>query len=138
MNGDYNPLHASPDAGKSLGYDGIIIHGLFTWNVVAQVVLKHYHGGKPKSDVNSSKLLSFEARFASPIKPLDKLDISLWDMGLLSGSDVAEWNREQEEEGTRTEGFIREVQFVVRVGDRVVLSDGRALLEVTGMEQSKL
>ncbi|BDD61903.1 hypothetical protein MAP00_006922 [Monascus purpureus] len=135
LNGDYNPLHASPDVGKALGYGDIIIHGLFSWNVVAQVVLRHY--GEKRKD-GKSYLLSFEARFASPVKPGDKLDISLWDMGLWGNEQLLEWNQQQQKEKVKIGGKIREIRFLVKVGDRIVLSDGRALLEELGTKQSLL
>lgn len=121
LNGDYNPLHASPEAGKGLGYQGIIIHGLFSWNVVAQTVMKHYA---------ETTLISFEARFASPVKPMDKLDISLWDMGLLDPQQLSEWNREQKREDVNVlQSRVREIRFLVKVAETVVLTDGRALLD---------
>lgn len=138
LNGDYNPLHASPDAGKKLGYDSIIIHGLFSWNVVAQVVMKHYGEKVTQKKGGGSSLIGFEARFASPVKPMDKLDISLWDIGLWNDEAVSEWNQQQEEEKAKTKRKIREIRFIVKVGDRIVLSDGRALLEESGTRESML
>lgn len=114
LNGDYNPLHASPEAGKMLGYGGIIIHGLFSWNVAAKVVLQHY------GHSNGKVLRDFEARFTSPVCPGDKLNIQLWDMGLAERSADTDENC-----------HLNEVRFNVQVGDRVVLSNGRALLETT-------
>lgn len=112
LNGDYNPLHASPEAGKTLGYGGIIIHGLFSWNVAAQVVLQHYGHGDGKV------LRDFEAQFTSPVFPGDTLNIQLWDMGLIEESvDINEDSR------------INEIRFSVKVGSRTVLANGRALLE---------
>lgn len=110
LNGDYNPLHASPEAGKALGFGGMIIHGLFSWHVVAQLVLRHY-GGSDGQDLED-----FEARFILPVKPGDKLDIFLWDMGI------------PEAENSTVATKSKEIRFIVKVKGGVVLSDGRALL----------
>jgi peroxisomal enoyl-CoA hydratase 2 len=120
LNGDYNPLHASPEAGKRLGYGGIIIHGLFSWNVAAQVVLQHY--GRS----NGKALRDFEARFTSPVCPGDTLNIQLWDMGLVEGST-----------GIDEDCCLNEIRFNIKVGNRTVLSNGRALLE-TRQNSAKL
>jgi acyl dehydratase len=107
LNGDYNPLHATPEPGQELGYGGIIMHGLFSWNVAARCILSRYGGGKAEA------FRDFEARFVAPVKPGDKLQISMWDLGeLMAESKEA----------------LREVRFEVKVGERLVLTNGRALL----------
>ncbi|PGH13040.1 hypothetical protein AJ79_03877 [Helicocarpus griseus UAMH5409] len=124
LNGDYNPLHATPEPGQALGYGGIIMHGLFSWNVAAQTVLSRFGKNEAKN------LRDFEARFAAPVKPGDKLDILMWDMGLSEKVDIG-----------RGSDRLREIRFVVKVGETVVLSDGRALLDddkVKGHVDSKL
>ncbi|OAQ97006.1 hypothetical protein LLEC1_06364, partial [Akanthomyces lecanii] len=32
LNGDYNPLHATPEPGSKMGFGGAIMHGLYSWN----------------------------------------------------------------------------------------------------------
>ncbi|KAL1954140.1 hypothetical protein VTO42DRAFT_1720 [Malbranchea cinnamomea] len=120
LNGDYNPLHASPPAGRALGYDGIILHGLFGWNVAAQTALRHYgrsHG---------ANLRDFEARFVAPVRPGDALSIRMWDMGEFTGQpgEVGDALGGARSECER----LREVRLEVRVADKVVLGDGRALI----------
>ena len=113
MNGDYNPLHATPEPGQQMGFGGVIIHGLFSWNTAAQGILRELGGSDPKN------LREFQARFASPVKPGDKLTTEIWRMG------------------TR-EGDFEEVRFVTKNDKgKVVLSNGRCLLKVTG-SKSKL
>lgn len=107
LNGDYNPLHASPEAGAALGYGGIIMHGLYSWNVAARIILDKYGANK------GSNLRDFEARFTAPVKPGDKLKVKMWEMDLIA-----------HETGQK----LLEVRFVVEVAAKVVLSDGRALL----------
>jgi acyl dehydratase len=93
------------------------MHGLFSWNVAAQCILRRYGASKAKA------FRDFEARFAAPVKPGDKLQISMWDMG----EAVAE-NSEA----------LREVRFEVKVGDKPVLTNGRALLVPDSGVESKL
>ncbi|KAH8427057.1 uncharacterized protein LDX57_004775 [Aspergillus melleus] len=106
LNGDYNPLHATPEPGQKMGFGGVIIHGLFSWNATAHAVLKAFGGGDP----NNFK--EFQARFASPVKPGDRLVTEMWRTG-----DVQD-------------GF-EEVRFVTKNGSgKAVLSNGRALIRV--------
>jgi peroxisomal enoyl-CoA hydratase 2 len=90
-----------------MGFGGIIIHGLFSWNSAAHGILKALGGSEPKN------LKQFQARFASPVKPGDKLTTEIWRMG----------NNDQD-------GF-EEVRFVTK-NDKgmVVLSNGRAIMKV--------
>ena len=113
LNGDYNPLHATPQPGQSLGYGGIILHGLYSWNVAAHTVLTHFGNGQ------GERFVDFEARFVRPVKPGDGLEIKMWDLGQFKGQI----------EGVDG-GRLREVRFEVKVEGRVVLGDGRALLRM--------
>ncbi|PGH19365.1 hypothetical protein AJ80_04005 [Polytolypa hystricis UAMH7299] len=110
LNGDYNPLHATPAPGLELGYGGMILHGLFSWNVGAQSILRWF------GNSDGPALRDFEARFAAPVRPGDRLEVLMWDVGVGA----------VEEEGEKER--LREIRFVVKVGEKVVLSDGRALL----------
>ncbi|KAI8937060.1 hypothetical protein NX059_006279 [Plenodomus lindquistii] len=115
LNGDYNPLHADPEPGKKMGFGGPIIHGLFAWNLSANTVLKAFGGSKPEN------LKEFQARFAAPVKPGDKLIIEMWKTGDLD-----------------KDGF-EEIRFGVRVeGGKAVLANGRALVKPEGPVRSKL
>src|ERR1700722_4388358 len=109
LNGDYNPLHATPEPGAKMGFGGSIIHGLFSWNCTAHGVLQCLGGSDP------ANIKEFQARFASPVKPGDKLVTEMWKMG-----------------GADKHGF-EEVRFVMRVdGGKVCLSNGRALVRCVG------
>ncbi|KAF2191017.1 Thioesterase/thiol ester dehydrase-isomerase [Zopfia rhizophila CBS 207.26] len=115
LNGDYNPLHASPEPGVKMGFGGPIIHGLFSWNHAAHAVLKAFGGSDP------ANLKEFQARFASPVKPADKLIFDMWKLG-----------------GADKDGF-EEIRFIVRVeGGKTVLTNGRALVRCRGQAKSKL
>ncbi|KAJ4109662.1 hypothetical protein NW768_012098 [Fusarium equiseti] len=114
LNGDYNPLHADPEPGKKMGFGGTIIHGLFSWNSTAHALLKKLGGGDP------ANIKEYQARFASPVRPGDKLITHAWVVG-------------KEKDGWS------EVRFVTQVeGGKVVLSNGLAFMKVTGQGKSKL
>ncbi|KAF2761348.1 Thioesterase/thiol ester dehydrase-isomerase [Pseudovirgaria hyperparasitica] len=114
LNGDYNPLHASPEAGAKMGFGGAIMHGLYSWNTTCHGILKALGGSDP------ANMREFAARFASPVLPGDVLETDVW---VLDG-----------------EGEWREVRFVTKVkGGKVCLSNGRAMVRlVAGKKESKL
>lgn len=115
MNGDYNPLHATPEPGIKMGFGGAIMHGLFSWNSTAHGILYTLGGGDP------ANLKEFQARFAAPVKPGDKLVTQMWRMG----------NKDKD-------GF-EEVRFITSVeGGKQVLSNGRAVVRCVGKKGSKL
>ena len=108
LNGDYNPLHATPEPGQKMGFGGAIMHGLFSWNTAAHALLKHLGGSDP------ANIKEFSARFASPVRPGDKLVTQMWRTGEVKDG----WE---------------EVRFVTSVaGGKVCLSNGRALMKCVG------
>ncbi len=114
LNGDYNPLHAHPEPGKQMGFGGVIIHGLYSFNNTCHGLLQKLGGSDP------GNIKEFQARFASPVKPGDKLVTSAWRTGERKG----EWE---------------EIRFVTKVaGGKVCLSNGRALMKIVGEAKSKL
>jgi acyl dehydratase len=105
LNGDYNPLHATPEPGQKMGFGGVIIHGLYSWNATAHAVLEALGASDP------ANFREFQARFASPVRPGDKLITEMWRTG----------------EG---ENGFDEVRFVTKNQEgKVVLSNGRALIK---------
>lgn len=114
LNGDYNPLHATPEPGQKMGFGGAIMHGLYSWNATCHSILQKFGGSDP------ANIKEYQARFASPVKPGDKLVTEVWRTGEKQG----EWE---------------DVRFVVKVeGGKVCLSNGRALMKVVGEAKSKL
>lgn len=89
------------------------MHGLFSWNSSARGILKELGSSDPRN------IKEYQARFASPVKPGDKLETYIWRM------------RNPDKDG------FEEVRFVVKVGDKVVLSNGRAVVKCVGAK-SKL
>jgi len=113
LNGDYNPLHATPEPGAKMGFGGTILHGLFSWNFTCHELLKALGGSDPKN------IKEFQARFASPVKPGDKLVVEMWRTGQMKDG----WE---------------EIRFLTKVdGGKVCLSNGRALMKPVGAK-SKL
>ncbi|KAF2225649.1 peroxisomal dehydratase [Elsinoe ampelina] len=115
LNGDYNPLHATPEPGRKMGFGGEILHGLFSWNTTARGLLKVLGGGQ------AGNLRTFAARFASPVRPGDVLVTKVW-------------RGERDWEGWEEVRFQTEVK-----GGKTVLSNGRARMRVVeGGERAKL
>ena len=109
LNGDYNPLHADPAPGKKMGFGGVIMHGLYSWNASCHLLLKELAGSDP------SRIKEFQARFVSPVKPGDTLVLEAWKTGKKVG-----------------EGRWEEVLFVTKTGGgKVALSNGRAVLKLS-------
>lgn len=117
LNGDYNPLHADPVVGAKIGFKGVIMHGLFSWNTAAHAVLRAFGGSKPEN------LKEFQARFARPVVPGNTIVVEMWRTGKKVGN----------------EGF-EEVVFLAKVQETgiVVLSNGRAVVKVVGKNETKL
>jgi peroxisomal enoyl-CoA hydratase 2 len=114
LNGDYNPLHATPEPGAKMGFGGDIMHGLYSWNMTCRSLL-HALGGSDPANIKE-----YQARFASPVLPGNKLIISAWRTGEIKDG----WE---------------EVRFTVQVdGGKLCLSNGRALMKCTGTTSSKL
>lgn len=105
LNGDYNPLHATPEPGQKMGFGGSIMHGLYSWNNAAHALLKELGGSDP------ANIKEFQARFAAPVKPGQKLVTEMWRTGDIKDG----WE---------------DIRFVTKVNGKVVLSNGRALMKV--------
>jgi acyl dehydratase len=115
LNGDYNPLHATPEPGRKMGFGGAIVHGLYSWNSTCAGLLRALGGSDP------ANMREYQARFASPVMPGDKLVTSVWRTGEVK------------------DGGWEEVRFETKVdGGKVCLSNGRALMKVVGEVKSKL
>ena len=90
-----------------MGFGGTIMHGLFSWNTTCHGLVKELGGSDP------ANIKEFQARFASPVKPGDKLVTQIWRTG------------EKDSQGWE------EIRFVTSVeGGKVCLSNGRAKMKV--------
>ena len=91
-----------------MGFGGAIMHGLFSWNTTCHGLLETLGGSDP------ANIKEFQARFAAPVKPGDKLVTEIWKTG------------------EAKEGW-EEIRFTTKVeGGKVVLSNGRALMRCVG------
>ena len=63
LSGDYNPIHADPDAAAKAGFDRPILHGLCTLGVATRAALATLADGRPE------RLVSLSARFSRPVFP---------------------------------------------------------------------
>jgi peroxisomal enoyl-CoA hydratase 2 len=87
-----------------MGFGGAIMHGLFSWNAACHGLLQVLGKSDP------ANIKAFQARFAAPVKPGDKLVTEAWRTGDFDNG----WE---------------EVRFQTSVdGGKVVLSNGRALM----------
>ena len=114
LSGDYNPLHATPEPGRKMGFGGAILHGLYSFNSTCHGLLKELGASDPRN------IAEFQARFASPVMPGDKLVTSVWRTGQVKDG----WE---------------EIRFETKIdGGKVCLSNGRALIKVVASPKSKL
>jgi len=70
LNGDRNPLHASPGFAAKAGFARPILHGLCTYSVAAYGLLKLKAG---------KSLRMIECRFTKPVFPGEAIRIEAWD-----------------------------------------------------------
>lgn len=93
------------------------MHGLFSWNTACHALLQSL------GDSDPARMREFQARFAAPVRPGDRLITEAWRMG----------------DAARARDGWEEIRFVMRVeGGKVVLSNGRALMKCSVTERSKL
>lgn len=96
-----------------MGFGGAILHGLFSWNSACHGLLQTL------GNSDAANMKAFEARFAAPVIPGNKLITEAWIMG-------------------EAQDGWQEVRFTTRVeGGKVVLSNGRAFMKV-GSVKSKM
>src|SRR3546814_14528012 len=65
LSGDYNPLHADPEAARRVGFDRPILHGLSTFGVATHGLLKAVCGYEP------GRIASIVGRFTAPGFPVE-------------------------------------------------------------------
>lgn len=71
LNGDFNPLHADPDAARAGGFEQPILHGLCTYAIAAYSVMTMAR------DLQRS-IKRFDVRFTSPVYPGETLITEVW------------------------------------------------------------
>lgn len=75
LNGDYNPLHASPAVAAKAGFAKPILHGLATFGVIGHALLKGLCGYRPE------RLKAMDGRFSSPVYPGETIRTEIWREG---------------------------------------------------------
>ncbi len=72
LNGDRNPIHASPEAARKAGFEQPILHGLCTFGMAARAIVRMACGNE------AGRLAGIAARFSAPVIPGDTLTAQLW------------------------------------------------------------
>jgi acyl dehydratase len=72
LNGDYNPLHADPEVARKAGFPRPILHGLCTYGVACQSLVRGVCGGE------AGRLRGMAARFTKPVFPGETLRTEWW------------------------------------------------------------
>ena len=75
LSGDFNPVHADPQAAADAGFERPLLHGLCTFGMAAWSALRELAGG------GATALTSISARFKSPVLPGQSLRTDLWQDG---------------------------------------------------------
>ncbi len=75
LSGDYNPLHADPAIARKAGFDKPILHGLCTYGVACQSLVRAL------CDYDAAKLRGMSARFTKPAYPGDTIRTQWWQDG---------------------------------------------------------
>lgn len=75
LNVDRNPLHVDPAVARRAGFDRPILHGLCTYGMAARALLRSVLA------YDTSRLMSFDARFSSVVLPGETLCFDFWRDG---------------------------------------------------------
>jgi acyl dehydratase len=72
LSGDYNPLHADPAVAKKAGFDKPILHGLCTYGIACQSLVRAV------CDFEATRLRGMGARFTKPVFPGETIRTEYW------------------------------------------------------------
>ncbi|MDF2096624.1 MaoC family dehydratase [Aquibaculum arenosum] len=97
LSGDRNPLHADPAVARKAGFEKPILHGLATFGIVCRALVRSLCPERPQA------LSAMDGRFSKPVYPGETIETDIWRL---------------DEVGAYA--------FRARVGERVVLDNGRA------------
>jgi acyl dehydratase len=75
LSGDYNPLHADPAIARKAGFEKPILHGLCTYGVACQSLVRGPGGG------DATRLRGMGARFTKPVYPGETIRTEWWRNG---------------------------------------------------------
>jgi acyl dehydratase len=72
LSGDPNPLHADPAVARKAGFDRPILHGLCTYGVACQSLVREL------CEFDAARLCGMRARFTRPVFPGETLRTQWW------------------------------------------------------------
>lgn len=75
LSGDYNPIHADPEAAAKAGFERPILHGLCTLGIATRAVLTTLANGRP------DRLGSLSVRFSRPVFPGETIRTEFFTVG---------------------------------------------------------
>jgi acyl dehydratase len=75
LSGDYMPVHADPEAARKAGFPRPFMHGLCTYAMAGQAILKTF------CDYDPTRLASLSTRFTAPWFPGETLRTEFWRRG---------------------------------------------------------
>jgi acyl dehydratase len=75
LSGDYNPLHIDPAVARTAGFPKPILHGLATYGLAGQALLKMLCGYDP------SRFVRMDVRFSAVVFPGETLRTEIWRTG---------------------------------------------------------
>jgi len=101
LTGDRNPLHADPAHAAAVGFERPILHGLCTYGIACNAVLKTI------CDYDYTLIKGFDGRFSAPVVPGDTITTDMWQ-----------------------DGDIVSFRCTVKERDSVVLRNGKCTLSV--------
>lgn len=75
LSGDFNPIHADPEAARAGGFPRPILHGLCSFGIAGRAVLGMLCGNAPH------RLRRIDVRFSSPVFPGETIETQIWHVG---------------------------------------------------------
>ena len=75
LSGDYNPIHADPDAAAKAGFERPILHGLCTLGIATRAILSTFASKTPE------RLKSLSVRFSRPVFPGETIRTEFFPAG---------------------------------------------------------
>jgi acyl dehydratase len=97
---DRNQLHSDPETAIKAGFDKPILHGLCTYGIACQAVLKTL------CEYDHTRITGFDVRFSAPVFPGETVITSMWQ-----------------------DGNIVSFKSRVKERDQVVLNHGKCILK---------
>jgi acyl dehydratase len=91
LSGDYNPLHADPEIARKAGFDRPILHGLCTYGVACQSLVRAVCGG------DAGRLRGMAARFTKPVYPGETIRTEYWQGAVQDELHFRCWSVERQE-----------------------------------------